>query len=230
LASVASSVWNGCNPGQWQGIGGKFAKSGAGMIAFGTIAGGAGAALTGGNFWQGAVTGLVVSGLNHFAHDGDSDPPAKKKKSSSSTKSSSSKFKNAFDSNIDLINNSMTGTGAYTDLLELYAKSNSKTVFKYGTKTTSALQLSRSNKVFQLRVAKFASIGSKSIGVAGGALSIYQYSSGQITGYELSADLIMTGVGFLGPVGAGVSLIYFGGKAVWDYYNPNNTMFTKPKN
>jgi hypothetical protein len=68
LARVASSVWSGGGPGQWQGIGGKFAKSGAGMITFGTIAGGAGAALTGGNFWQGAVTGLVVSGLNHYAH------------------------------------------------------------------------------------------------------------------------------------------------------------------
>jgi hypothetical protein len=39
-----------------------------GMIAFGTVMGGAGAALTGGNFWQGAVTGLVVSGLNHAMH------------------------------------------------------------------------------------------------------------------------------------------------------------------
>jgi hypothetical protein len=38
------------------------------MIAFGTIAGGAGAKLTGGNFWQGALTGLVVSGLNHAMH------------------------------------------------------------------------------------------------------------------------------------------------------------------
>ncbi|WP_158614843.1 MULTISPECIES: hypothetical protein, partial [unclassified Flavobacterium] len=32
----------------------------------------AGAALTGGNFWQGAVTGLVVSGLNHAMHQMDS--------------------------------------------------------------------------------------------------------------------------------------------------------------
>ncbi|TQM39473.1 SprT family zinc-dependent metalloprotease [Flavobacterium branchiophilum] len=39
-----------------------------GTIAFGTLSGGAGAALTGGNFWQGAVTGLVVSGLNHAMH------------------------------------------------------------------------------------------------------------------------------------------------------------------
>lgn len=32
------------------------------MIAFGTVSGGTGAALTGGNFWQEAVTGLVVFG------------------------------------------------------------------------------------------------------------------------------------------------------------------------
>lgn len=35
----------------------------------GTISGGAGAALTNGNFWQGAVTGLIVSGLNHAMHN-----------------------------------------------------------------------------------------------------------------------------------------------------------------
>jgi hypothetical protein len=53
------------------GIGGNFASSGLGMISFGTVSGGAGAALTGGNFWQGAVTGLVVSGLNHAMHEMD---------------------------------------------------------------------------------------------------------------------------------------------------------------
>ena len=40
------------------------------MISFGTVMGGAGAQLTGGNFWKGAVTGLVVSGLNHAMHGG----------------------------------------------------------------------------------------------------------------------------------------------------------------
>lgn len=60
LSSVASSAWS---------IGaGNFAQSGVGMVAFGTVAGGAGASLTGGNFWQGAATGLVVSGLNHLGH------------------------------------------------------------------------------------------------------------------------------------------------------------------
>lgn len=33
--------------------------------------GGAGAELTGGNFWKGAVTGLVFSGLNHAMHKND---------------------------------------------------------------------------------------------------------------------------------------------------------------
>jgi hypothetical protein len=79
ISSIASSLWQGgfnhegldakgnmINPTKaFGGIGGT---SGASMIAFGTIAGGAGAALTGGNFWQGAVTGLIVSGLNHAAH------------------------------------------------------------------------------------------------------------------------------------------------------------------
>jgi len=38
------------------------------LFLSGTLAGGLGAELSGGNFWQGAATGLIVSGLNHFAH------------------------------------------------------------------------------------------------------------------------------------------------------------------
>lgn len=71
--SLASSVYSGgsmANGGSWKGLGGTYGNSGVGMIAFGTVSGGAGAALTGGNFWQGAVTGLVVSGLNHAMHGG----------------------------------------------------------------------------------------------------------------------------------------------------------------
>ena len=63
------------------------------MIAFGTIAGGAGAALTGGNFWQGAVTGLVVSGLNHGMHQED-DPKPKPKKAPNLKKTNSFYNKN----------------------------------------------------------------------------------------------------------------------------------------
>ena len=43
-------------------------NSNFGTIAFGTVMGGAGSRLGGGNFWQGAVTGLIVSMMNHTMH------------------------------------------------------------------------------------------------------------------------------------------------------------------
>jgi RHS repeat-associated protein len=46
--------------------GGKFASSIAGNYAFSGLAGGVGAELTGGNFLEGAATGLMVAGLNHL--------------------------------------------------------------------------------------------------------------------------------------------------------------------
>ena len=61
LASIGASAWG--------GLGGNFARSGAGQITFGIISGGAGAALTGGNFWEGAATGFVVSSVNYLAQD-----------------------------------------------------------------------------------------------------------------------------------------------------------------
>lgn len=80
LSSIASSAWGGgmstetvdnvTTETMHHGISGAVGMSnGFGTIAFGTVSGGAGAALTGGNFWQGAITGLVVSGLNHTVHE-----------------------------------------------------------------------------------------------------------------------------------------------------------------
>lgn len=72
ISSMAASLFQGVgyeNAG-WHGLGGCGATDSTGMIIFGSVMGGAGAALTGGNFWTGAVTGLVVSGLNHAMHDG----------------------------------------------------------------------------------------------------------------------------------------------------------------
>ncbi len=40
----------------------------AATLLFGTVSGGLSAELTGGNFWEGAATGLTVSGLNHVMH------------------------------------------------------------------------------------------------------------------------------------------------------------------
>lgn len=91
ISSLASSFWQGGSSGteegffkenDWaygsrgvshQGASGALGMQGSlGTIAFGTVMGGAGSALAGGNFWQGAVTGLFVSGFNHVMHNGDS--------------------------------------------------------------------------------------------------------------------------------------------------------------
>ena len=63
----------------WGGLGGNFGKSGFGMVSFGTFAGGAGAYLTGGNFWQGAATGFAVSFMNDWLHEGANQKELKKR-------------------------------------------------------------------------------------------------------------------------------------------------------
>ena len=61
LGSWAASSWGAAVP--------KFSGQAGGKILFGAVAGGIGAELVGGNFWQGAVTGGIVAGLNHVFHD-----------------------------------------------------------------------------------------------------------------------------------------------------------------
>ena len=71
LSSIASSAWSGGGlekGGEWKGLGGSWGRGDFGTVAFGTVSGGAGAAMTKGNFWQGAATGLTVSLLNHAMH------------------------------------------------------------------------------------------------------------------------------------------------------------------
>ena len=155
-----------------------------------------------------------------MSDDDGIDPPTKGKKGSN--------FKKKFDDNLSTVDNSLNVAGTYTDALAPLAKANSTFVYKYGTKTTSALQLSRANKVFQLKVAKGANIGGKIIGGAGLALTGYQYYDNQISGTEFLVDSAFGVIGFMGPIGAGVSLAYFGGKLAYEYYS-GNTLFTKPK-
>lgn len=89
LSSIAASVWGGgtSKSSHWdtsnlsnvhlvtettihQGIG---AGTGAiGTLVFSAIMGGAGSAIGGGNFWQGATTGLIVAGFNDLMHSSKS--------------------------------------------------------------------------------------------------------------------------------------------------------------
>ncbi|MDY3530002.1 SpvB/TcaC N-terminal domain-containing protein [Riemerella anatipestifer] len=65
LQGFASGAFGSWAASGWSSI---LGNSGGSMIAFGALAGGVGAELTGGNFWQGAVTGGIVAGLNHWTH------------------------------------------------------------------------------------------------------------------------------------------------------------------
>ncbi|REC48607.1 RHS repeat-associated core domain-containing protein [Chryseobacterium pennipullorum] len=73
FAGGASGSWGASLFGA---IAGSFANSAAGTVLSGMVLGGVGAELTGGNFWQGAVIGGTVAGLNHVVHkvDGPGKP------------------------------------------------------------------------------------------------------------------------------------------------------------
>jgi hypothetical protein len=46
----------------------EFSKTAEGIVLSGAVLGGVGAELVGGNFWQGALVGGMVAGLNHYLH------------------------------------------------------------------------------------------------------------------------------------------------------------------
>jgi len=65
-------------------------------------------------------------------------------------------------------------------------------------------------------------------GLAGVGITGYQYINGQITGKEALVDATFGAIGFMGPVSAGVSILYFGGKAIYEY-STGDTLFDKPR-
>ncbi|MGK6343841.1 DUF6443 domain-containing protein [Chryseobacterium sp. DT-3] len=76
--------------------------------------------------------------------------------------------------------------------------------------------------------AKGLKIVGNALAVVGVGVGIYQVSTGQITKTEFVVDTIMTGVGvFGGPVGALVSLAYFGGKTLYELQT-GEELFGKP--
>lgn len=70
LSGAAAGFFGSLGATAWSAGAGKFANSSVGTIAFGALSGGVGAELSGGNFWQGAVTGGIVAGLNDVMHKG----------------------------------------------------------------------------------------------------------------------------------------------------------------
>ena len=74
LSGAASGFLGSLGASGFGAIAGDWAGKAGGQIAFGALAGGVGSELTGGNFWQGAVIGGIVAGLNHAMHSGDMEP------------------------------------------------------------------------------------------------------------------------------------------------------------
>ncbi|WP_165828262.1 RHS repeat-associated core domain-containing protein [Chryseobacterium phosphatilyticum] len=71
LTSAASGFLGSLGAAAFGAIAKDFAQKAAGQILFGAISGGIGSELAGGNFWQGALIGGIVAGLNHTMHDGN---------------------------------------------------------------------------------------------------------------------------------------------------------------
>jgi RHS repeat-associated protein len=79
LSSLSASLYGGSGYkdasgnfiSQTRGLNGVIGGGDLGTILFGSVSGGGAAALTGGNFWQGAAAGLAVSLLNHVVHNSE---------------------------------------------------------------------------------------------------------------------------------------------------------------
>ena len=74
---------------------------------------------------------------------------------------------------------------------------------------------------------KFKVAGNIVGGLALGVTAI-QYTNGQISGLEASFDGAFGVIGFMGPIGAGVSATYFIGKFGYEYFS-GDTLFEKPQ-
>lgn len=103
LGSLGADAWGGAVKGLGYE---KFAESTLGTVAFGVLSGGIGAELTGGNFWQGAVTVGIVAGLNHAMHKikiiENNTPPKKEENNKKS-------------STFEKINNTLSSIGISND-------------------------------------------------------------------------------------------------------------------
>lgn len=103
ISSLAASAWQGGSTFETtatsseefvhQGVSGFLgAKGTVGTLIFGSVSGGLGAELGGGNFWQGAVTGLIVSAFNHDEHKGGEKEYTYKKAIKNGEKTTSEKI------------------------------------------------------------------------------------------------------------------------------------------
>ena len=76
-------------------------------------------------------------------------------------------------------------------------------------------------------VAKGLKMAGNVLAGVGAGVSVYQVTTGQISKTQFAVDMTFTAIGFAGPAGAAVSLLYFGGKAFYEYQT-GDTLFEAP--
>lgn len=199
-----------------KGLGlGEFAKSGAGTVLSGMILGGVGSELLGGNFWEGALIGGIVAGLNHAMHkmdspfgdndDGD-DPKPKKKgflsKKQTNTIESANKIGAFAEAGVEFIKEGML---EIREAMPLNKKIGSfKTFSKYFKYVKTA----------ENGIALFTGVGN----VASVLVDYNSYLNGDISGavltYRTVGNVASFGAGkYTGPIGSfGVSYIFSSGE------------------
>ena len=130
--------------------------------------------------------------------------------------------------NLSHINDATIYAGANAAGLEYVSKINANYVYKYGTATKSAAELTAENSARMMKIASRAKIAGKVVGIGGIVITGVQYYNGKISGVEASIDTIMTAVGIWGGLpGAIASLTYFGAKFLYEY-STGETLFKKP--
>nr|WP_262915806.1 RHS repeat-associated core domain-containing protein [Chryseobacterium taklimakanense] len=113
-------------------VAGDFANKAVGQIAFGAVSGGIGAELSGGNFWQGAVIGGIVAGLNHAMHEiGNGEDPPKGKSLKDSIKEKYIEIKEQFKEGIEYVSDFYGGVNDFIDTYNEMKEANWKMSDKY---------------------------------------------------------------------------------------------------
>lgn len=159
------------------------------------------------NFWQGAVTGMIVSGLNHAMHKmGDEDGPGKRPKTKNDVRKET--VKPSFSKLVEVEGNTL----GVVDLV-------------HGSK---AMNWVRGGAPKLASASKFLKVAGNTLGGIGVALEANQVYNGEMSWSEFSVDSVFAIAPMICPALAPVSLGYFAGKAIYEY-SSGNTLFTKPK-
>jgi hypothetical protein len=195
----------------FQSIGGSFASSAVGGTSFSALTGGIGAELSGGNFWRGAGQGATVSLLNHYGHHHlerwEADAASKRRAEAYAAEW----YENLSLSKMADSGSILSGAAGYQIGMDMQSISrfrpiywNDGTIFK---QATSAYRYGLLSGQFAVKLGYGLRLGGNLLGTFGIAYSGYKFiKSPSVKG---GFDIGFGAIGFFGPIGLGISGLYF---------------------